>query len=307
VVFQEPNGTFAPARNTAVQETPIGIVAIDANCDDRDDLLVANLASSTVTLLLSSATRSFTTAQELPLAQVGQNPIALAVADFDRDGVDDFAVANTVAPGSQPNVRLLRGSCTGQFAPFGRPGSQVRVGELPNAIVARDFNGDQIVDIAVTSQTSNEVCLLLGAGNGSVAVVGQGSCDGVSRMPIALAAGDFDSDGRYDAASANNAATSNNLSVLINCATDIGCDPFPPMPRPTPLVLALRGDGNGDGRTSAADFVAVGAEVMDDDGFRVEAIGQGDFDASTGVDANGDGRVDAQDRLAVARRIFGGA
>jgi len=74
--------------------------------------------------------------------------------------------------------------------------------------------------------------------------------------------------------------------------------------------VALRGDGNDDGRRSAADLVAVAAEVMDNDGFRAEDIqipGHGEYAASAGVDANGDGRVDAQDRSAVAHRIFGGA
>ena len=138
--------------------------------------------------------------------------------------------------------------------------------------------------------------------------IGSGSCERVSRMPIAIAAGDFDNDGRYDAASANNDPRANNLSVLSNCARDPGCNPFP-IPGRTPGPpgqAALRGDGNGDGRISAADLVAVGREVMDSDGFQVEAIGRGSYDAAPGVDANGDGRVDAQDRMAVAHLIFTG-
>jgi hypothetical protein len=209
----------------------------------------------------------------------------------------------SVCPPGGSNLWLLRGNCTGPFANFpASPG--LSVSERPNAVVARDFTGDQLVDVAVTSQTSNEVCLLRGVGDGTLIPVG---CDGVSRMPSALAGADFDADGRYDAASANNAATSNNLSILSNCLRDVGCDPFPPA-TPLPGTAALRGDGNGDGRRSAADLVAVAAEVIDDDGFRAEDIGIDTAHvASPGVDANGDGRVDAQDRLAVASRIFGGA
>jgi hypothetical protein len=151
-------------------------------------------------------------------------------------------------------------------------------------------------------------------------------------MPIAVAAADLDGDGRYDAATANNDPSANNVSVLYNCARDQGCDHFARkicqgVPREglpcggdddcngvpgaciqgPPGTTALRGDGNADGLRSAADLVAVSAEVMDDDGFQVEAIGQGDFTASPGADGNGDGRVDAQDRPAVAHRIFAGA
>lgn len=309
VLLQLPDGTLGAARNTPVEQTPIGIAALDANCDGRDDLVVANLASSTVSVLRSNNDGSFTPAQTLSETQIGLNPIALAVADFNRDGMDDFAVANTVAPGNFNNVRLFQGNsdCSGTFSAF--PGSgQRKIGEYANALVARDFNGDQFVDIGVTSQISNEVCVALGGGDGTLNLVGQGSCDRVSRMPISVAAADFDADGRYDAASANNAATSNNLSVLFNCIRDVGCDPFPSATPPPPIAAALRGDGNDDGRRSAADLVAVATEVMDGDGFRAEDIEIGsEYVASPGVDANGDGRVDAQDRLAVAHRIFGGA
>ena len=309
-LLQQLDGTFPrSSRNTDVDQTPIGIAALDANCDGRDDLVVANLASSTVLVLRSNGDGLFTVAQTLPDTQVGLFPIALAVADFNRDGVDDFAVANTVTSGNFNNVRLFQGNsdCSGTFSAF--PGSgQRKIGDYANALVARDFNGDQFVDIGVTSQNSNEVCIGLGGGDGTLTLVGQGSCDRVSRMPIAVAAADFDADGRYDAASANNSALSNNLSVLFNCFRDVGCDPFPSATLGPPIATVLRGDGNDDGRRSAADLVAVAAEVVDGDGFRVEDIAIGaDYVASPGVDANGDGRVDAQDRLAVAHRIFGGA
>jgi hypothetical protein len=312
VLLQQANGSFGPARNTAVDETPIGIAALNSNCDGRDDLIVANFASPSapVMALRSNGDGTFAIAQTLGISQVGQNPIAVAVADFDRDGVDDFAVANTVAPGASANVHLFKGNCSGPYAAFPPPAvSQIRVGELANALVARDFTGDQRVDLAVSSQTSNELCLLLGSGTGSLSRIGFGSCDRVSRMPTAITAGDFDADGRYDAASANNDASANNVTVLSNCVRDLGCNPFAPLPSETPLpgAPALRGDANGDDVQSAADLVAVAAEVMDGDGFRVEAIDNGDFQAAPGADANGDGRVDAQDRVAVAHRIFSGA
>jgi len=304
VLMQQSDGTFAQATETAVEETPIGIAAIDANCDGKDDLVVANFKSSTVSVLVRNpANNGFTIPQTLRGSQVGQSPIALAVADFNRDGVSDLVVTNTVAPGSAANVHVLRGSCSSPFfAPVTALGGQVHVGSLASAVVARDFTGDQIVDLAVVSQApENNVQILRGVGDGTLRPAG---ADSVSRMPIALAAGDFDSDGRYDAVSANSDPSANNVSVLSNCVRDPGCDPFG-RPGP-PGTAALRGDGNGDGVRSAADLVAVGSEVEDGDGDRVEDIGQGDIEASPGADANGDGLVNAQDRPAVAHRIFDG-
>ena len=303
VLLQQANRTFGNARSTLLdgEETPLGIAALDSNCDGRDDLVVANQASNTVSVLRSNGDGTFVVSQTLPDTQVGQGPIALAAADFNRDGVAGFAVSNSVVPLNNPSVRTFRGNCgSGTFSSL----STARAGDLVSAIVARDFTGDQIVDIGLVNQTSNAVRVLTGVGDGTFRV---NQSDPVSRMPIALAAADFDGDGRYDASTANSDPSANNTSVLFNCARDQGCDPFRPGP---PGSAALRGDGNNDGRRSAADLVAVAAEVTDGDGHQVEDIGGGTFSGSRvspGVDANGDGIVTAQDARAVAHRIFGGA
>lgn len=300
-LLQQANGSFANARSTVLtgEETPLGLAALDANCDGKEDLVVANQASNTVSVLRSNGDGTFTVSQTLPGSQVGQGPIAVAAADFNRDGVTDFAVSNSVVPLNNPSVRAFKGDCaSGAFSTL----STARAGDLVSAIVARDFTGDGIVDIGLVNQTSNAVRVLTGVGDGTFRV---NQSDAVSRMPIAIAAADFDGDGRYDAATANSDPSANNISALFNCARDQGCDPFRPGP---PGSAALRGDANGDGVRSAADLVAVGREVMDGDGQQVEAIGMGSVtDTARGVDANGDGLVTAQDRRAVAHRIFSGA
>ena len=309
VLLQQANGSFGPAQNTDVEDEPIALTAANVNCDGRDDLIVANLASSTISVLNSKGDGTFTLAQTLSNTPqnpvVGLQPVALAVADFNEDGVQDFAVADNSAP-TGSIIHLFQGSCTGPFVPFG-PVAQTT--NLARALVARDFTGEQPahVDLALVNSTANAIFLFKGDGHGGMKPVGS---DGVSRMPVALAAADFDLDGRYDAATANDDPSANNLSVLYNCGGDVtgngapvNCNPF--VASGPALSLPLRGDGNGDGRRSAADLVAVSREVMDGDGVAVEAIGQKGYLASSGVDANGDGRVDAQDRQAVAHRIFG--
>ncbi|MEO8605678.1 MAG: VCBS repeat-containing protein [bacterium] len=308
VLLQQPGGTgtFGPARSTAVQETPIGIRAVDINCDGKDDLVVANQASAVVTVLRSAGDGTFVVAQEMDSTQVGGQPSALAVGDFNRDGVGDLAVSDSVAAGPSPtSVRTFLGSCTGPFT-FKQA---IRAGDLVSAVVARDFTGDGLVDIGVVNQTSNAVKVLTGVGDGMFRA---NAVDVVSRMPVSITAGDFDGDGRFDAATANSDPSANNLSVLYNCARDPECSQFTTIPG----RAALRGDGNGDGVRSAADFVAVAREVIDGDGQQVEQINlvvddvpldPDGYAGDPGVDANGDGLVSAQDRGAVARRIFGGA
>jgi hypothetical protein len=296
VLLQTSTGSFGPARNTTVENTPVGLAAADFDNDGRTDLVVANQASETVQVLRSLGNGNFSITQTLPPSAVGQ-ATALAVADFNADGRADFAVSD-FGPGGE-NVRLFLGNGNATF----QAGQSVRAGDQPRALVARDFTGDQRVDLAIVNQTSNSVQVLVQNAEGALQSLSRGGGDVVSRMPVAIAAGDFDGDGRYDAVTANNDPNSNNLSVLTNCVRDAECFTRPPIPG----QAAVRGDANGDGVASAADLIVLAREITDGDGTRVEDIGRGSVAASPGADANGDGLVNAQDRIATVRRIFIGS
>ncbi|MGH7290285.1 MAG: FG-GAP repeat domain-containing protein, partial [Myxococcota bacterium] len=53
ILLQQANGTFGQARAVAVEDTPLGIAAVESACNGgvRHDLVVANQASNTVTVL----------------------------------------------------------------------------------------------------------------------------------------------------------------------------------------------------------------------------------------------------------------
>ncbi len=305
VLLAQAGGTFTAAKDTAVEETPLGVATGDFDGDGRDDMVVANQASQTVSVLRSSGNGTFTLKQTVPANDNNQGPLAIAVTDYNRDGKPDFIVTNTSG-----KISIYTGDGDATFSPvaddaLGRPAA-----EYPSAIVARDFTGDGLVDMAVLNQTSNSVRVFIGRNDGRFKNVSVKDVT-VSRMPVSISAADFDGDGRYDAATANNDASAFNVSILLNCARDFDCyydddGVFQNGPQPLPGMAALRGDGNDDGLVSAGDLVAVSAEVVDGDGAAVEDIDMKGFQASAGVDANGDGRVDAQDRLAVAARIFSG-
>jgi hypothetical protein len=306
VFLQQANGTFATAKNTTVEETPLGIATGDFDADGRDDMVVANQASQTVSVLRSTGGGNFTLKQTVPASDNNQGPLAAAVTDYNRDGKPDFIVTNT---SGKISIFTGDGDATFTGVPFDDLGSPAA--EYPSSVVARDFTGDGLVDMAVLNQTSNSVRVFIGRNDGRFKNVSAKDVT-VSRMPVSIAAADFDGDGRYDAATANSDPSANNVSILLNCARDADCyydddGIFANGAQPLPGMAALRGDGNDDGLVSAGDLVAVSAEVVDGDGKAVEDIDMKGFQASAGVDANGDGRVDAQDRLAVAARIFSGA
>jgi hypothetical protein len=313
VALQRPDHTFgAPGsgatrvadRQFGVGETPIVLASDDFNADGRDDLVVVNQASSNIMLFRSRADGGFDNIETLASDEVGQGPLSIDLGDFNRDGKTDFVIGLAISPAGSPSVRIFNGDGDGTFTFT----DSVQAGLVISSLVGRDFNYDGFADLMVINQTSNAVSLLTGNGTGRFRVCQTDIA--VSRMPVTLAAADFDDDGRYDAATGNNDRSANNASVIHNCLGDPHC----PIPTRTTLcaftagTIPLRGDGNDDGALSAADLVVVSRVVRDVKGTRVEEVGLEAFSgftgAAPGVDANGDGRVDYQDRIAVARRIF---
>ncbi len=310
VFLQNSSGNFgtsvrSPVTLTGLRATPIDMKVIDADCDGNDDLVTANNAIDTVSVLTSNGNGSFTLEQELNPGLVGELPDAIVVSDYDSDGRQDIAVSNSRSSGLGRSVRFFYGGCDGTLEP-GDEGNNLSAGLLVTAMTGRDFSGDQIMDLGMVNQTANVARVFLGRGTDGM---GDGrfsgrSSDTVSRMPESITAADYDGDGRYDMVVGNTDASANNITWLPNCARDPGCDIFGI--NDPDGVAASRADANDDGFFSAADFAAIAGEIRDGDGNQVEDVEMGTFAGLPGADANGDGIVDAQDTRALARRIFSG-
>ncbi len=143
----------------------------------------------------------------LPLPYLtGKAPSSVVSADFNRDGITDLAVVNE----NDSTVSILLGKTDGTFAP--RVDYPVAFG--PHRLIAQDFNGDQFVDLAVSASTSitygGAVSILLGKGDGTFQPAV--SYD-TGNNPWALAAGDFNHDGKLDVIFTNGDV--NRLSVFL--------------------------------------------------------------------------------------------
>ncbi|MGA7633146.1 MAG: VCBS repeat-containing protein [Terriglobales bacterium] len=79
----------------------------------------------------------------------GVGPVAVAVGDFNGDGLTDVVTANS----SANTVSVLLGHGDGTFAPH----SDYAVDGAPIGIVVGDFNGDGKLDIATISGFDNAV------------------------------------------------------------------------------------------------------------------------------------------------------
>src|SRR5712692_534112 len=95
-----------------------------------------------------------------------------------------LAAANAACP---PNVSFVS-------APF----SPISVGNAPTSIAVGDFNGDGILDFAVALSNINEAGIYLGQGDGTFVLASNSPRTTGGSLTIAVAAGDFNGDGKLD-------------------------------------------------------------------------------------------------------------
>ncbi len=196
------DGTFQPEPGTgnAVGTGPGAIAAGDFTGNGRTDLAVVNEVSDTVSVLLSNGDGTF---QPQVTYAVGSDPDAIVAGDFNGDGHLDLAVVNNGAfdsnfnliPGSS-TVSVLLGNGDGTF----QPQVTYAVGTSPFSIVAGDFTGNGILDLAVANAGTSPdfagtVSVLLGNGDGTFQPQ---VTYAVGSHLNAIATGDFTGDGKLD-------------------------------------------------------------------------------------------------------------
>ncbi|MBA3913975.1 MAG: VCBS repeat-containing protein [Acidobacteriales bacterium] len=153
-------------------------------------------------------TTHFTSAQRFiraPRYSAGKEPtLAVVTADFNGDGKPDLAFA-TDDGAADVNVRLGNGD--GTFGPDLQSGSI----EKATSIVAGDWDGDGITDLAVTNSGANAVAILVGHGDGIFAEIHEYA---VPSGPVAITTGDLNGDGVADLVIAHQSGETGSVSVL---------------------------------------------------------------------------------------------
>jgi hypothetical protein len=180
------NPSFGGRIDYGVGNGPRELVVADFDRDGDLDIVTADRAANTVSVILGDGAGAFSA----PTAfAAGNTPGGIVAGDFNRDGRLDVVVAND-AP---PTVSTLLGDGLGSFA---APIVSAAVQANPYGLATADFNEDGILDVIATSSAGN-VTLLTGVGNGSFGVASVGMGGAASN---AVATGDFDNDGHADVA-----------------------------------------------------------------------------------------------------------
>lgn len=298
LVLQVPGLDAALAgRRYPVGGRPISLAAGDLDGDGREDIAVLNSGSKDISILFGRQGGGFEPEHRLAFLEGMEDAWfergmthGLAIADLNRDGIDDIAVVNGV------DISLLMGTHDGGFAAGGRVAAGVR----PFSLVAADFDADGTIDLAATNISSDDVSLARGRGDGTF---DPGPRISIGLVPRGLATADLNGDGALDLVTASmthNPLGDRSGDVSVRLGTgDGGFLPVVRYPTGEATMSVALGDFNHDGRPD----IAAGNPPSGDASVLLGA-GDGTFEAERRVrtgkipidlvllDGDGDGHLD---------------
>ena len=289
-------GTFAPALGSpfAAGSGPRDIEVGDFDEDAVPDLVVAAQNDDEVLIMLGTGTGTFPTVDTTINLGVTANPLAVAVADFDRDGDQDVAASNS----GDSELAVLLGDGTG-----GLPGTPALYSTPagPNALVASDLDDDGDEDIAVTHGAGAASVML---NNGSAVFALDGSPHALNGPIVSngITSGDFNRDGRNDLSAADSGgSTVGTVTTLVNTTPTQPGDYFQAATTvTTPSNAVTHADLNGNGAldlvfakangdvafvtgNGSGGFSLAGTNSLP--GAALTAVAAGDFDGDGDQDA----------------------
>jgi hypothetical protein len=273
VLLGDGMGHFKAAAGTIPQSYDQPPVAADFNSDGILDLVVSGQ------ILLGNGDGTFRQGQIVGAQTQAGNGIEtenVAVGDFNGDGIPDLAFLNA----SQGLVQVYLGNGDGTFtaSPLAPPSAG------PNAVamVAGDFNGDGIADLAVTSAgTTDTVQVFLANGDGSFTATTPIPLIANTQFPTAglIVASDFNGDGNLDLAVVNG---NGSVEILLGdghgnfpSTSGTGVGGLGATEVYAPIYLAC-GDFNGDGITDLIINVPIADQTSQGGGTTAIALGNGD-------------------------------
>ena len=230
-------GNFTAAPDVGVRRYPSSVALGDFNGDAKPDLAIANYGGerrpgdgldgegSIISVRLGDGAGGFTAAPDAyaspPVFRWQSRAASVTVGDFNGDAKADLAVVDA----GRGAVAVSWGDGGGNFAKpidVWRSGENGSTGEWgrddPSFLTVADFEGDGASDLAVVNTGSDSVSVPVGHRNSLV----DGGClqdcmnpdVPVRNSPRAVAAADFNGDGKPDLVTANNDSdTLGTLSV----------------------------------------------------------------------------------------------
>jgi type II secretory pathway component GspD/PulD (secretin) len=185
-------GTTSITATQGGAGSPVAIASGTVNTQNNDipDLLIASQINNSVMVLLGNGDGTFTNPKQAVTYTVGNQPSGIVLGTFNanNDANLDFVVTNF----ADNSYSVFTGNGNGTFnevkgSPFPLPSGDIG----PIAITSADFNGDGKPDLAIVNQTSKNVTILEGNGNGTFTQFPKSPL-AVGNFPVAIASGTLD-------------------------------------------------------------------------------------------------------------------
>jgi len=174
---------FAPQMIFPTGSQPLAVAVAKLSGDGVPDIITANAASNTVSVLLGNGDGTFRPQQTFA---VGSRPYSVAVADLTGDGKPDIVTTNY----GTNSVSVLLNNGDGTF----RNQHTFATDLSPVQTLVADVNGDGRPDLVTVSNHDSAIGVLLGKGDGTFEPVAAGGV-GLTNTPVLA---DFNGDGIPD-------------------------------------------------------------------------------------------------------------
>ena len=182
--------SITASQGGAGSPSAIAVGSLNTLTDGTPDLLVASQINNSVIVLLGNGDGTFTNPKQAISYVVGNQPSGIVVGTFNSN--TDSNLGFVVTNFADNSYSVFTGNGDGTFAqvkgsPFHLPSGQTG----PIAITTADFNGDGKADLAIVNQTTNNVTILEGNGDGTFQQF-PNSPLGTGKFPVAIASGTLD-------------------------------------------------------------------------------------------------------------------
>lgn len=179
--------SITATQGAAGSPISIAIGAVNTVTNSNPDLVIASQINNSVLVLLGNGDGTFSNPAQAVSYVVGNQPSSIVLGTFNTntDANLDFVVSNF----ADNTYSVFTGNANGTFtqvkgSPFHLPTGQTG----PIAMTSADFNGDGKADLAIVNQTTNNVTVLQGNGDGTFTPLA-GSPLPAGRFPVAIASG----------------------------------------------------------------------------------------------------------------------
>jgi len=205
----------------------------DVNGDGVLDITVVNERANDVRVFLADSAGTYSAFTVYPMPG-GSRPSPNEGADFNGDGIMDYAVGNT----ANDSVSVFLGNGQGGFLPV----RNYQAASAVRGVAILDFDGDGKMDIATANRSADNVSLLRGNGDGTFAP--RVNIEANVSQETAIAAADANGDGILDLFVAG--FNSSEMSILLGNGNGGFAFSNKVNTGTRPWMIAV-GDVNGDG------------------------------------------------------------